>query len=57
MVSEMNDYSFVLSETTLLMQQDQTKVGFIYKNKTVEPVSTKVLLKQFTLIIMVTHPY
>jgi predicted extracellular nuclease len=33
MVSEMNDYSFIWSYHTLLMQQDQTKVGFIYKKQ------------------------
>jgi endonuclease I/chitodextrinase len=48
MVSEMNDYSFVLSDATSYpfdVTGPKQKVGFIYKNKTVEPVSTKVLLK------------
>ncbi|NRT15660.1 endonuclease I/chitodextrinase [Flavobacterium sp. 28A] len=53
MVSEMNDYSFVLSNATSY-PNDTTgptqKVGFIYKNKTVKAVSTKVLLKTI-------HPY
>ncbi|CAM2886656.1 endonuclease [Flavobacterium frigoris] len=53
MVSEMNDYSFVLSEATSYpfdVSGPKQKVGFIYKNKTVEAVSTKVLLKTI-------HPY
>jgi endonuclease I/chitodextrinase len=48
MVSEMNDYSFVLSEATSYPSDatgPKQKVGFIYKNKTVKPVSTKVLLQ------------
>lgn len=48
MVSEMNDYSYVLSEATSYpndFSSPKQKVGFIYKNKTVTPVSTKVLLK------------
>ncbi|MDG1871484.1 MAG: hypothetical protein P8I78_05925, partial [Flavobacterium sp.] len=53
MVSEMNDYSYVLSNATSYPNDTTTasqKVGFIYKNKTVKPVSTKVLLKT-------VHPY
>ncbi|MGO4820742.1 MULTISPECIES: endonuclease [unclassified Flavobacterium] len=53
MVSEMNDYSYVLSEATSYpndVSGPKQKVGFIYKNKTVEPVSTKVLLQTI-------HPY
>ncbi|MBU2061647.1 MAG: fibronectin type III domain-containing protein, partial [Bacteroidetes bacterium] len=53
MVSEMNDYSYVLSNATSYPNDTSTasqKVGFIYKNKTVKPVSTKVLLKT-------VHPY
>ncbi|MBC5842151.1 endonuclease [Flavobacterium sp. F-380] len=48
MVSEMNDYSFVLSEATSYPSDNTSpkqKVGFIYKNKTVKPVKTKVLLQ------------
>ena len=48
MVSEMNDYSFVLSEATSYPSDatgPKQKVGFIYKNKTVKPVKTKVLLQ------------
>ena len=48
MVSEMNDYSFVLSEATSYPSDEtgpKQKVGFIYKNKTVKPVKTKVLLQ------------
>jgi endonuclease I/chitodextrinase/exonuclease III len=53
MVSEMNDYSYVLSEATSYpsdLSGPKQKVGFIYKNKTVEPVQTKVLLQTI-------HPY
>ncbi|NRT12952.1 endonuclease [Flavobacterium sp. 14A] len=53
MVSEMNDYSYVLSKATSYPNDtttDSQKVGFIYKNKTVKPVSTKVLLET-------VHPY
>ena len=53
MVSEMNDYSYVLSEATSYpddLTGPKQKVGFIYKNKTVKPVGTKVLLKTI-------HPY
>lgn len=53
MVSEMNDYSFVLSEASSYPNDNsgpKQKVGFIYKNKTVEAVSTKVLLSTI-------HPY
>ncbi|EIA07806.1 endonuclease [Flavobacterium frigoris] len=53
MVSEMNDYSYVLSEATSYPNDasgPKQKVGFIYKNKTVEAVSTKVLLETI-------HPY
>ncbi|MDG2431294.1 endonuclease [Flavobacterium sp.] len=53
MVSEMNDYSFVLSEATSYPSDNTSpkqKVGFIYKNKTVKPVKTKVLLETI-------HPY
>ncbi|WP_367771051.1 endonuclease [Flavobacterium sp. WC2421] len=53
MVSEMNDYSYVLSEATSYpndFSSPKQKVGFIYKNKTVTPVSTKVLLETI-------HPY
>nr|WP_315207959.1 endonuclease [uncultured Flavobacterium sp.] len=48
MVSEMNDYSYVLSEATSYpndFSSPKQKVGFIYKNKTVTPLNTKVLLK------------
>jgi endonuclease I/chitodextrinase len=53
MVSEMNDYGYVLSEATSYPNDasgPKQKVGFIYKNKTVEAVSTKVLLETI-------HPY
>ena len=53
MVSEMNDYSFILSEATSYPNDasgPKQKVGFIYKNKTVKPVKTKVLLQTI-------HPY
>jgi endonuclease I/chitodextrinase/endonuclease/exonuclease/phosphatase family metal-dependent hydrolase len=48
MVSEMNDYSFVLSEATSYPSDNtgpKQKVGFVYKNKTVKPVKTRVLLE------------